>query len=71
MVQLIIVARCKPLRHRLNLLRSPGPIARADSRARIAVIALLYVGVLSSSGGVINNQAARGAFLVMTEDEQP
>jgi hypothetical protein len=27
--------------------------------------------MFSSSGEVINNQAGRGAFLVMTEDEQP
>jgi hypothetical protein len=32
---------------------------------------LLYVGVFGSSGGVINSQARREAFLVMTEDEQP
>jgi hypothetical protein len=32
---------------------------------------LLYIGLFSGSGKVINKQAGRGAFLAMTKDEQP
>ena len=51
---------------------SPGlPAGALLLQQALVSFSCLYVGILAGTSEVISNQAGRGAFLIMTENEQP